>query len=588
MPQANFSVPARYLCDAYDSRVADPATDRLQRAERQAHERLRPPTRDARFAAAMNLRWPTLRLEARDGLAKRRWLGLVALAVMVLVVYAPSLRGGFLDYDDPWLIDRNPVLRQPSLSHLWLIWSDFSRAARLSLGAEYLPVRDTSIWLESLGHGLEPHVMRGVSLACYLGALALLRGALQRAWGASLRVELAMLVFALHPLHVESVAWLAGRKEVLALLFVAAALFVHAGHSRLRPLWVPTLLVLAYFSKAQSIVAIGLLAAHDLLAHRKPDLRVYAGATTTAIVAVLVHTHVGRLVGITTALPGGSRVNALFTLGEIIARYLRMLVWPTRLSIVYEVPARTQVTLVGVLGFGLLLVLFGFGVRLWRRRQTPVPLAAWLWLVVPLVPVSQVLFPLQNRMADRYLIFSVMGLGLLSTCLVGRALAVAPRLASALACGLLLALGVATFERSWLFGDSALLFEDATQRTTQSPLPPYLLGNTLESRDDVGGAERAYRQVLQRSPTANESARRATNNLSRLYARQGRNAEAHALLARGRALWRQDPKILYNLATITARLGDKPEAERLIAELRQRFPTYRPGQRSPEDFYTAH
>jgi protein O-mannosyl-transferase len=539
------------------------------------------------LAAAMNLRWPELRLGARAERAQRPWLGLLLLVGAVLVVYAPSLRGGFLDYDDPWLIDQNPVLREPSLAHLALIWSDFSRAGRLSLGAEYLPVRDTSVWLESLFHGLEPHVMRCVSLACYAGGLVLLRGALLRAWGRSLRVELAMLVFALHPVHVESVAWLAGRKDVLALLFVSAALFVHAGQSRLRVLWVPALLTLAYFSKAQSTIAVGLLVAHDVLAKRKPDLRVYAGAVVTAIGAALVHTHVGGLVGITTALAGGSRINALFTFGEILTRYAHMLVWPTRLSIVYEVPARTHLTLASLLGFGFLLVLLGFGLLLWRRRQTPVPLAAWLWLAVPLVPVSQVLFPLQNRMADRYLIFSVLGLGLLATCALGQALLVVPRLATVVAGGLLVALGAATFQRCWLFGDSALLFQQATERTRENPRAPYLLGNTLEGRGDVVGAERAYREVLRRSLTANESARRATNNLARLYARQGRTAEADALLVRGRALWPQDPKILYNLSVVTARRGDAAEAARLVDELHRRFPSYRPGQHSPEDFYSA-
>ncbi len=539
----------------------------------------------------MNPSWSELRVRARDGLAKLRQqdaLGPLMLLLAVLVVYAPSLRGGFLGYDDSWLIDQNPVLREPSLQHLSWIWTNFSRAGRLSLGAEYLPVRDTSVWLDSLCDGLEPHVMRGVSLACYVGALTLLRGALRRVWGATLRVELAILVFALHPLHVESVAWLAGRKDVLALLFVSAGLFVHAGQSRLRPVWVPLLLTLAYFSKAQSTIALGLLAAHDVLAARKLDLRVYAGVGATAAVAALVHTHVGRLVGITAALAGGSRVTALFTLGDIITRYLRMLVWPARLSIVYEVPAPTHLTLAGAFGFGVLLAWLGWGVWLWRRRQTPVPLAAWLWLVVPLVPVSQVLFPLQNRMADRYLIFSVMALALLGTCAFGRALLVAPRLAVTVTCGLVLALGVATFERSQLFSDSALLFANATERTQHSPIAPYLLGNVLEGRNDLAGAENSYREVLRRSPTANESARRTTNNLSRLYARQGRNGEALALLVRGRTLWPRDPKILYNLSVITARRGDQQEAERLNAELRRRFPNYRPGQKSPADFYGAY
>lgn len=528
-----------------------------------------------------------VRLAARDWLAQRPWLGLWLLLIAVVVVYAPSLRGGFIDYDDPWLIDQNPVLREPSFPHLSLIWSDFSRAARLSLGAEYLPVRDTSVWLDSVCDGLEPHVMRGVNLALYVVALALLRGALARAWGKSWRVELAVLVFALHPLHVESVAWLAGRKDVLALVFVSAALFVHAGQSRCRAIAVPALLTLAYFSKAQSTIAVGLLAAHDLLAERKPSWRVYAAAIATAAPAALIHAAVGRQVGITAPLAGGSRVTALFTLGEIIARYLRKLVWPTRLSVVYDVPARTQLTFASLLGFGFVLALLGFGAGLWWRRRTPLPLAAWLWLVVPLVPVSQVLFPLQNRMADRYLIFSVMGLALLSTCALDQARRAAPRLVPVVALGLLLALGTVTFQRSRLFADSALLFADATAKTTDSPRAPYLLGNTLESRGDVAGAELAYREALRRSPQPSESARRATNNLARLYSHQARNTEAYALLLGGRARWSQDPKILYNLALITGRRGDQAEADRLLDELHRRFPRYRPGQRSPEDFYRA-
>lgn len=529
---------------------------------------------------------PLLEMKARAWLMQQRQRGWLLL-VAVLVGYLPALSGGFLDYDDPWLIDQNPVFREPTLQHLGLIWGDFSRAARLSVGAEYLPVRDTSVWLESLVHGLEPHVMRCVNLAGYLGALALLRGALRRTWDSGWRTELALFVFALHPLHVESVAWLSGRKDVLALLLVSAALFVHAGQSRRRVLWVPLLLLLSHFAKAQTTTALGLLLAQDLLARRKLEWRIYAGASAAAVMAALIHMRVGGLVGITATLAGGSRLNALLTFGDVLSRYFHQLVWPARLSIVYDVPTQTQLTFAAALGFGLLLTLLGFGLVLWRRGRTPVPLAAWLWLVVPLAPVSQVLFPLQNRMADRYLIFSVMGLGLLATCAIGPVAARAPRSIPVLVGGLLVALGAATFERSRLFGDSALLFADATEHTKLSTKAPFLLGNALEQRHDVLGAERAYREAVRRALDADESGRRATNNLARLYARQGRNDEAHALLTWGRKLWPQDPKLLYNLATITARRGDESTARQLFAELRQRFPAYRPGQRSPEDFYRS-
>ena len=199
------------------------------------------------------------------GSTRPREYGVVALLVLsVFLVYLPSLGGGFLNLDDPWLVQDNPVFRDPSRQALWLIWSDFSEKARLSLGAEYLPVRDTSVWLDAVCHGLSPGIMRLGNLVAYLMALLCLRGAFRRALGATLAVEIAIFAFALHPVHVESVAWLAGRKDILALLFVALALYVHAGASRSRPLIVTMLLVCAYLSKAQAVVAGGLLVAHDL------------------------------------------------------------------------------------------------------------------------------------------------------------------------------------------------------------------------------------------------------------------------------------------------------------------------------------
>jgi len=198
-----------------------------------------------------------------------------------------------------------------------------------------------------------------------------------------------------------------------------------------------------------------------------------------------------------------------------------------------------------------------------------------------------VLFPLQNRMADRYLLFSVMSVALLVALAFEHWPERARSVRALAAFTLVGVLGIATFRRSALFASSAPLFADATRKTTESATAPFLWGGALEVEGDVAGAQHAYEEALRR-PGATEPARRATNNLARSYAREGRDAEATALLVRGRRLWPNDPKILYNLAKLAARRHDQAEQARLLSELQQRFPDYRPGQRSLEDFYQAH
>jgi hypothetical protein len=219
-----------------------------------------------------------------------------------------------------------------------------------------------------------------------------------------------VLVFALHPVHVESVAWIAGRKDVLALAFVAAALWAYSSRSRLAWAAVP-LLIGAHFSKSMSVVAVGLLLAQDLLARRRPRWAILSAAAGMALSAAALHYFVGRSVAMLGGPFQGQRWAAFCTMGEVWLAYLRTLAWPAQRSIVYEVPRRMALGVASALGWALLVGGAVLGVLRWRKGH-PVPLAVWLWLVLPLIPVSQVFLPLENVQADRYLWLSVLGLGL--------------------------------------------------------------------------------------------------------------------------------------------------------------------------------
>src|SRR5262245_33835197 len=173
------------------------------------------------------------------------------LAALVTAAYAPSLGGGFLNYDDGWLVEKNPVLERGDVGALAAIWTDLGARTREGLGAEYLPVRDTFVWLERRAFGASAAAMRSIGLALYLGGVLLMRAYLVRALpGVG---EVAAWLFALHPVHAESAAWLAGQKDLLALLFVAAALVLYAADRRL---WaVPGLVLAAVLAKSVAVIA---------------------------------------------------------------------------------------------------------------------------------------------------------------------------------------------------------------------------------------------------------------------------------------------------------------------------------------------
>jgi protein O-mannosyl-transferase len=278
-------------------------------------------------------------------------------------------------------------------------------------------------------------------------------------------------------------------------------------------------------------------------------------------------------VGMTTAPAGGSRWAAAATMGPVWLRYLGLIAWPSGLSVVHDVPIRSSWDAWAILGWAGLAAWCGAGLALlWRGK--PVTLASFILFALPLAPVSQVLFPLENLMADRYLYLSALGPCLAASAALGSLGRAGPTTTVLLAASV----GAATFGRSAVFADSVRLFRDATAKTETSGIAPYQLGQAYEDRGDDAQAIRAYEQVLERAPPPAEVARRASNNLAKLYARTGRLDAAEDLLRRSRLSWPDDPKILGNLAEVLARQGRTAEAKRSFEELMRRFPDYQWGR----------
>src|SRR5215475_3242177 len=158
----------------------------------------------------------------------RRHPGILLLGLALVAaaaIYAPTLGRGLVSYDDPWLYRDNFVVAHPSTHALRAVFFELDphSPVRYALGAEYLPVRDLSVMLDVALWGEAYGGFHLTNLVIYLAAIALVFAMLD-GFGVDRKIAgLAVLIWAIHPSHAESVAWLAERKGLLGALFAAAA-----------------------------------------------------------------------------------------------------------------------------------------------------------------------------------------------------------------------------------------------------------------------------------------------------------------------------------------------------------------------------
>jgi Flp pilus assembly protein TadD len=139
-----------------------------------------------------------------------------------------------------------------------------------------------------------------------------------------------------------------------------------------------------------------------------------------------------------------------------------------------------------------------------------------------------------------------------------------------------------TFVRAPVFADSVRLWQDATARSPAAARAHYQLALALRDAGRPAEAEPAFRQAIARAVPGEEAGRMAANNLATLLASAGRLEEAAGVLREAVAKYPRDPRVLGNLAEITARLGRDAEARALFEALLRRFPDYEPGKRNYE------
>jgi|GEM_PF-1689846 len=378
------------------------------------------------------------------------WIGFFAF-----LLYLPTLRYGYVNYDDLWLIKANTLLQQFDFQSLYSIFFDLSVEQRLRLGSEYLPIRDLSVMLDFVifgkwigGYHLTNALLFGLLCAALVYALRLWTGLKEWSW-------LTGLLFAVHPIHVESVAWLSERKSLLAGLWMFVACIVGFRFAK-RPSalgWLATAvcIVFAIWSKALAITCVGFLAGlmwffpanrksedpnisslleeltsegekeedtkpdqgEDFIAPIRPWLLPFqknlwlcwAGWVVVAFVAFYPFWAVGQKVHMINTYHGGSYFSNLWLMSAVHLKYLSLLFFQGQYGIAYDIAPggfSFGYGLAGALTFVGIALMAGLGTLFREGRLIFWGFTAFVWILF-LLPVSQLVFPLQNYIADRYL-----------------------------------------------------------------------------------------------------------------------------------------------------------------------------------------
>ena len=329
------------------------------------------------------------------------------LALLTVLTFLPSLGNDYVLLDDPLYVTGNPEVRQ-GITREGLAW-----ALTANVANNWHPLTVLSHMLDVEVFGLAPAGHHLTSLLLHLANVLLLFAALHRMTAAAFRSALVAALFAVHPTRVESVAWIAERKDVLSGLFWMLALLAYVHYAR-RPslgryLLVALAMALGLAAKPMLVTLPCVLLLLDLWPLGRRGLRrlilekIPLFALSAASCAATLSYQETSLAPL-EALPWDLRFsNAVVS----YATYLGKAFLPRDLAVFYPFPAEIPVWKAA--GAAALLLLLT-GLALWRARRSPWLLVGWLWFLGTLVPVIGLVQVGRQAMADRYTYLPFIGL----------------------------------------------------------------------------------------------------------------------------------------------------------------------------------
>lgn len=500
------------------------------------------------------------------GQAFPEWLAAGLLICIIAVAYGQTASFDFINYDDQGYVVNNAMVTEGlTLNGIGWAFTTFTLA-------NWHPLTWLSHMLDVELFGLNPSGHHLVNVALHLANTLLLFFLLRQATGCRWRSLFTAALFGLHPLHVESVAWIAERKDLLSTLFMLLTMQVYgryvAGRSAAAYCTALFLFALGLMAKPMLVTVPFVLILWDIWPLRRwqPGNREserffrllmekspFFLLTIASCIVTYLAQHQGGAVAIADAVPLSFRaINAALSYW----RYIGDMLWPTGLAVIYPLPENISL-LQGILAGTALLAVTALFIRL--GRENPFLPVGWLWFLGTLVPVIGLVQVGQQAMADRYTYIPLIGLFIIISWGI-------PRLAQgrklphsvipAAAFAALAALTACTWFQIGYWKNSITLFTHAASAVAGNHIAHRILGNALAQQGKYDEAGYAFQEALRIRPDDAQT----HVDLGLMSAQQGNSSRA---LQHYRDALRIDPESPFahiNLGSLLAGQGNFAEA----------------------------
>lgn len=490
----------------------------------------------------------------------------VLLALITGTVYGPTAGFGFVNMDDDRYIYNNPHL-EPGLT---------MKSARWAMTTMYFSNWHPLTWLSYLldyelfelepgGYHLTNVVLHTFNVFLLFAALKLLTGR----FGASAFVA---ALFAVHPLHVESVAWVSERKDVLSTAFLLLVLLFYARYAK-KPAIGAYLLVMLSF-------ALGLMAKPMLVTLpfvlvlldywplerfdrngglipcviEKTPLAVLSAAS--CVITVIAQRSGGNVISLESYPLGVRIMNAMMT----YVAYIGKMLYPVHLAVFYPHPGNPGHTIPLWKAAAAFLVLVAVSALVIHQlRKRPYLAVGWFWYLGTLVPVIGIIQVGSQAMADRYTYVPLIGLFIVAAWglpALAEAVRVPRKLSAAAATVLVIVLALLAWRQTQHWENSITLFSHAAQAVDGNYIAHNNLAGALLAEKQYRAAEAEYRKAIAAAPGYAE----AHNNLGSALAYQERYKEAAAAFRQAAAIKPGYVNAHFNLGRALWELGRREAA----------------------------